>query len=66
MKMTAGTQNGIPQALKTNSYKTKTTKYIRIAEPIKREIINNKAPVFSDYLPNLISKYEYIEVRLSL
>ena len=58
MNKTAGTQNGIPHALNTNSYKTKTTKYIRIADPIRREIMNNNAPVFSEDFPNLISKYE--------
>ena len=66
MKITAGTQKGTPHDLKTNSYSTKTTKYIRIAEPIKREIMKNNAPVFSDDFPNFIPRYVYMEVRFNL
>ena len=50
--MTAGTQNGMPQSLKTNSYNTKTTRYIRNAEPNNRDKRKNAAPVFSDLGPN--------------
>ena len=51
MKMTAGTQNGMPQSLKTNSYSTKTTRYILNAEPNSRDKMKNAAPVFSDLGP---------------
>ena len=37
MKHNAKAQNGTPIYLNTNSYKIKTTKYIRNAEPIMRE-----------------------------
>ena len=49
--MTAGTQNGMPHERKTNSYSTKTTKYIRNADPIKREMRKKAAPVFSEAAP---------------
>ncbi len=56
MKITAGTQNGMPQFLKTNSYNTKTTRYILNAEPKSRDKIKNAAPVLSDLGPKRIFK----------
>ena len=53
---TAIAQNGIPQPLNTNSYSTKTTRYIRNADPISLEMIKNKAPVRSDVTPNRCSR----------
>ena len=56
MNTNAGIQKGTPHVLNINSYSTKTTRYIRNAEPSNRDTIKNNAPVRSDTLPILSPK----------
>ena len=53
---TAGTQNGMFQALKTYSYRTNTTRYILRAEPSSLERMKKAAPVRSEWTPKRISR----------
>jgi hypothetical protein len=60
------TQKGIFQALNTKTCKTLITRNILREAPRVRDKIKNPAPVLYDQNPKRCSRYEYIEVSLSL
>ena len=58
--------NGIPRSLKTNSWRTIATRNNLKEAPNILEIKNEIDPIYCEFLPNLDSKYSYIDVNPSL